>query len=112
MMKRIVYLDYNNNQYDVYPNTIKYKPVKPIESSSGVYSGGEYKEAGITDSQFKETSERVLAISDNKDIHLFQRQKLTSRLYWMDDEAEYQVIMGRSDIQADFVMWLKTLLQS
>lgn len=51
-----IYADDSANRYVITPNQIEYIPVKPEESSTGMYSGGEPKKVSITKEQFEEIS--------------------------------------------------------
>lgn len=37
---KIIYNDWNNNTYEISEAQLKYTPIKPFESSSGIYDGG------------------------------------------------------------------------
>lgn len=51
------YTDGNNNVYAIYSFQIVYEPVQPLQSSSGVYSGGKPKIKGITENEFSRLKE-------------------------------------------------------
>jgi hypothetical protein len=46
------YIDGNNNTYVIGPGSIEYIPIKKVESSSGMYSGGAPAKATITQLQY------------------------------------------------------------
>lgn len=54
-MKVYNYFDGNGNQYKIsadLDNIIEYFPIKPYQSSSGVYDGGEYNKKRLDNEQF------------------------------------------------------------
>lgn len=54
-MKVYNYCDGNGNQYKISAdliNIIEYFPIKPYQSSSGVYDGGEYNKKRLDNEQF------------------------------------------------------------
>ena len=62
----IQYSDGNNNEYRVQKNkniySIEYLPVKPENSSSGDYSGGEEKKNSVSEKEFESLTEIILKL--------------------------------------------------
>jgi hypothetical protein len=61
------YYDAARNKYILHDDTIEYIPVKPVESSSGVYDGGQYTKKGI------------LAADRDKLLFLFKKASTTKK---------------------------------
>jgi len=89
------YSDGNNNLYKIYKSTISYLPVKPAESSSGVYDGGEEKTAKINASQFKEIETKIVEITLNSALQSKQRTKGTSLLKDIRASKNYILVFGK-----------------
>lgn len=66
-----VYSDGNSNSYTLDEKKLVYTPVTPEESSSGTYSGGKAKKAGIT----KDTFKHVAALLDKAMSEKEQQQE-------------------------------------
>ena len=64
--KSYTYIDGNNNVYTIRQDSIFYSPIKPQESSSGIYNGGEPAKIKITTEQFAKIEAIIKAIQKDK----------------------------------------------
>jgi hypothetical protein len=65
----LTYADGSANRYVITPTQLNYIPVKPEESSTGIYSGGEPAQVALSSEQFnhvKELFESALAQTDQQ----------------------------------------------
>lgn len=69
------YSDGSGNRYEIKENRIKYIPVEPAFSSSGIYSGGQPVEKEITDAEAHQLDNLVQIALDETEAHMEQRIK-------------------------------------
>jgi hypothetical protein len=69
------YADGSANRYVITPYQIDYIPVKPQESSSGTYSGGEPQTVRITKDQFEKISTLLEDAFQSTNSHIENRIK-------------------------------------
>lgn len=105
-MKKIRYVDLNNNVFSITPTSIHYDPMKPKFSSSGEYDGGEEKELLLAETFFNEIVELTQAVIDDTSIHEEQRRMLTAMLF-VDGQ---KWIIGRSVKLNDLNSYLKEII--
>ena len=74
----IKYTDQNNNHYLITQDTFLYDPITAMESSSGVYDGGDPVNKEIPKATFNEVAALVKAMIDDKNLHSEKRLKGTS----------------------------------
>src|SRR5688572_2333421 len=72
--KKYIYIDGNNNTYTITSDSIKYDPITPKESSSGIYSGGDPKAVAITKEQFSKIESIIHQIQKDKASHAGKRE--------------------------------------
>lgn len=72
--KSYTYIDGNNNTYKITESSLIYEPISPKESSSGTYSGGEYKETAISSDQFLKIEKIIKTIIKDTKCHEATRQ--------------------------------------
>jgi hypothetical protein len=80
--KGYTYIDGNNNRYEITSSYIDYKPVKPENSSSGTYSGGEAKKAAITKEQFQKLEALMTAVKNDRENQVATRLMGCGTLYF------------------------------
>lgn len=105
-----IYVDGNGNHWKITENKLAYLPVKPENSSSGVYSGGKSFEVDITFIQFQEAEQIFLkALKDNTQ-HQAERAKGTGALSQQVENAIVQrcFLIGSSPQKEN----IETYLQS
>lgn len=75
------YADGNANRYILTNNALEYIPVKPEDSSSGVYSGGTPILIKITPEQHQQIHATILLLIGNTQLHLPNRLKMSGLLW-------------------------------
>jgi len=81
--KTYTYLDGSGNQYNIQDDmrkTIEYIPIEPLNSSSGIYDGGEYVKKGTTIPQFNEIKSILIKATLKKEIHIKDRVKMSGMI--------------------------------
>lgn len=71
------YADGSANRYVITASSLQYLPVKPEESSTGMYSGGDPANVNLTEAQFKSVQqllEKAISATDN---HITDRIKMS-----------------------------------
>lgn len=102
----IYYTDQNNNRFTISRSEIVYIAIKPVESSSGTYSGGTDKQAQITSSDFKLLEKRAFEIMKNKKSHAKRREMLTAVLLIKTAGKSEKAILFPSSLRTEFEMEL------
>lgn len=69
-----IYTDGNNNTYSLKGDTLKYNPVKKINSSSGQYDGGEIKTIKLNAGQIETLTSLFDTALKTTNIHIQQRE--------------------------------------
>ncbi len=88
-----VYLDGNGNQYQLDQTHFSYKPILPIESSSGFYSGGDPKKIQLTIKQKQEIEKLFERISKTKENEKGKfREKGTGLLIYTEKENRVEIL--------------------
>lgn len=103
------YTDQNNNSYYISENEIRYVPISPSESSSGVYSGGTKKSVSISKTQFSEISKKCDAIFNTPNLQTNQRRMMTSILRFSNSSESKKVILKTSEERKELEYILKEL---
>lgn len=101
------YADGNGNLYVITKRNLNYIPVKPEESSTGTYSGGEPKTVTLTAEQFESIRE-ALEIGIKSDNHIQDRVKMSGVISVVreKDKTEYILTPGSPEIKT-----IETLLK-
>ncbi len=73
----INYGDGNGNQYIIEQDSIEYNPVKPKNSSSGIYDGGDHMKKKITLHQYDEITSIFNKVMTNEANHIKNRVKMS-----------------------------------
>lgn len=106
------YVDQNNNRYYISQFTIDYRPIKPSESSSGVYDGGEEKTVTLSELNYAEIVTLAEQILKNKYHENLKREMLTAVLYSKDqNDNKRSVILKPSEKRTQFENLLKEALK-
>ena len=98
------YCDGSGNEYIINNEpkfTIEYNPVKPLESSSGIYDGGEYVKREISELQYNKI---VLSIRDaikNREIYINERVKGSGMIILQDENKEDVYILEPGSKEID-----------
>lgn len=77
---RYEYADGSANLYLLTETQLQYVPVKPEESSTGRYSGGDPKKITISQSQYSELKKLFDDALDNTGIHIKDRMKTSGMI--------------------------------
>jgi hypothetical protein len=109
-MDTIRLADQNNNKYLITGEALKYQPIRAVESSSGIYSGGEAKEIALSAAQWQKVQELAQAILDNTSSHTETRQKLTSVIKVSQGLHKHSHIINKSRELDAFITYLNSLL--
>lgn len=100
--KKILYHDWNNNTYIIQENSLRYDPVKPSESSSGVYDGGSAFHRKITKREFSEIYIRMDKLLQDQQLRIDLHEKPSAffKVYFKDKEE--RVIIKYSEDLLEF----------
>jgi hypothetical protein len=72
---RYLYLDGSANEFTVAPDRLVYNPVRPEDSSTGMYSGGEPADVVVTPEQFAALEELIARLIGDTAHHIADRTK-------------------------------------
>jgi hypothetical protein len=87
------YADGSGNRYLITQESIEYIPVKPAESSSGTYSGGEYAKKVIQTEDYQKVKTAFEQAFENKAIHIENRIMRSGALSAKTGSKEKSVII-------------------
>jgi metal-dependent hydrolase (beta-lactamase superfamily II) len=106
------YSDGNSNLYILTSTELKYIPVKPENSSSGVYDGGEAKTVTVTSNQFTELQTLLEKVLNQSSIHIENRVMMSGQIKRVDSNSKKQCIIkpGSPEI-AQIEQALKNILR-
>jgi len=105
------YTDQNNNTYTIAPSEVRYDPVTPKESSSGVYSGGEKAVIPITKETFKKIVQLAETLQQDTLNHISHREMRTAILLTEKDGKDVsRVIVLPSEKRASFEKLLEEIV--
>lgn len=94
------YADGSGNRYVLTADSLEYIPVKPHESSTGIYSGGEPKKVSINPKTYNLIKQTLDAALSNKTIHTDQRAKKTG-LITVKSKKQQAIISSGPEV--DFI---------
>jgi hypothetical protein len=89
-----VYADGSANRYIITSDTLKYDPVRPEESSTGTYSGGDPKVVSISPEQFESIGQLFDKALANKAVHIEDRIKTSGAISIVKGETRTQIILA------------------
>ena len=90
-IKTCRYLDGSGNEYAIKVEpiiTIEYNPVKPLQSSSGIYDGGEYIKKEISELTYNKVISALRKAIENRDIYINDRVKGSGMIILQDEDKE------------------------
>jgi hypothetical protein len=109
---KYVYSDGNNNSYIIRKTELEYKPVTPMESSSGVYSGGNPRTIDLTQSEYDKIVAVLNKAIEDKSMHIDQRIMMSGLISVENQSGKQTYILGaRSNSKAEIEAILKELLE-
>lgn len=91
---RLVYSDGSANRYIITPDSLEYDPVKPEESSTGFYSGGDPKSIKISSDQFDSIGQLFDKAIANKAVHIEDRMKTSGAISVSKGDVRTNVILA------------------
>ncbi len=96
------YADGNGNVYILTSSTLEYIPVKPEESSSGFYSGGEAKTVSISTEESNTLQSLFEKGMKNSAIQIQERVKMSGIITHMsgDQQNKYILKPGSAELTA------------
>lgn len=99
----VQYTDGNGNQFIIKREkkaTIEYIPVKPINSSSGIYNGGDYIKKNLDNSQFLELSTLLQQVIQNEENKIENRVKGSGKIIQFENNQKriYLIAPKSSDL--------------
>ncbi|MFX1378189.1 MAG: hypothetical protein ACFFA4_03775 [Promethearchaeota archaeon] len=75
IIKIYYYFDGNGNKYIINAETIEYIPIKPYNSSSGFYNGGDYLKKELNKTQYDYIVSILNLAAQNRKNHIKDRVK-------------------------------------
>ena len=90
------YLDGSGNKFEINKTskiTIEYIPVKPLQSSSGIYNGGEYVKKEISELQYNKIISTLREAIENRDIYINDRVKGSGIIILREEDKENVYIL-------------------
>lgn len=107
------YSDGSANRYVITENTLEYIPVKPEESSTGMYSGGEPKLVSITNDQYKTVASLFETAFENTNAHMTDRPKMSGLIVSITGNTSQQAILKpNSEEKTNIESQLKVMLNN
>lgn len=89
----LIYADGSANRYEISSTELKYIPVRPEESSTGMYSGGEPAQASLTQQQYNQLKDLFESALAQTDQHLQERMKTSGLVVVVNGNNQKQVIL-------------------
>lgn len=87
------YADGSANLYVITSDSLEYVPVKPEESSTGFYSGGDPKKVALTPQQFRSIRALLETAKSKHEIHLPDRIKTSGAITTVSGTEKSSVIL-------------------
>ena len=110
-MKHFQYFDGNNNRFVVSETDLVYEPIKPIFSSSGMYSGGEAKRVVLNAAEYQEIERIITKAINNVAEHIPQRLMGAALLKMQEDNKLVSCMLDmHSELKAEIEKVLHRLL--
>ena len=108
---RYNFADGSANVYYVTESSLEYIPVRPEQSSTGTYSGGNPGKISLTAEQFNSVKDLLEAAMRNTDIHIPDRIKTSGQITRVDGTGDTTVyITGASSEMREIESLLHKLL--
>lgn len=87
------YADGSANAYIIKPDSLEYIPVKPEESSTGMYSGGDPKKVALKPEEFRNVTAMLEAAKKNHSIHIPDRIKTSGMITTISGDEKTHFIL-------------------
>ena len=104
------YADGSANLYLLTQTQLRYVPVKPEESSTGIYSGGDPKTVNVSQTQYEELKKQFDAALGNTDIHITDRMKTSGMITRLGSNEEQRIIKSGCAEMLQIETLLKSIL--
>jgi hypothetical protein len=109
----IRYADGSANHYSIDSDgdgaTFDYDPVRPEQSSTGTYSGGDPRSGRLDAAQVTSLWQRIAALEGNRAVHQEDRNKGTGAFHLTDASGSRSFIIQMGDDIRGFDDYLRTL---
>ena len=105
-LKACRYLDGSGNEYIINNDTkiiLEYNPVKPLQSSSGIYDGGDYVKKEISKLQYDKIISTLIEAKENRDIHINDRVKGSGMIILQEEDKESVYILEPGSKEIDYI---------
>ncbi len=106
------YSDGSANRYVITETSLEYIPVKPEESSTGMYSGGEPKLVSITSEQFSEVANLFETAFQNTSAHMSERPKMSGLISKTGNASQQAILKPNSEEKNNIESALKAILDN
>jgi hypothetical protein len=93
------YADGSGNIYLIKPDSLQYIPIKPEESSTGFYSGGDPKKVSLTAGQFRTIRAMLETAKTKHDIHLPDRIKTSGMITTFGGQEKNSFILKPGSVE-------------
>ena len=104
------YADGSANLYLLTNTQLRYVPVKPEESSTGMYSGGDPKTVNVSPTQYEELKKQFDAALGNTDIHITDRMKTSGMISRLGANEKQCIIKPNCTEMLQIETLLKSIL--
>jgi hypothetical protein len=97
-MKTFAYSDGSGNSYSIDKNSFEYIPVKPENSSTGTYDGGDYVKKVPTASEYQELADAIKAAWETKSDFTDERGKGTGFIHVLEGKDQFEFILKMNSV--------------
>lgn len=107
----LTYIDGSNNVYEIYNDSIHYKPVTdPMQSSSGIYTGGTPAVKALQAGEYETAKKKFNALANNKKLKITDRVMGCGTLLIDDGKKQKQTLIRNGPEKEELEKYLKSLL--
>lgn len=93
MQPNFIYADGSANRYEISSTELKYIPVRPEESSTGMYSGGEPAQVSLTLQQYNQLKDLFESSVAQTDQHIQERIKTSGLVVVVNGNDRKEIIL-------------------
>ena len=90
---QLIYADGSANRYEISASELRYIPVKPEESSTGIYSGGEPVQVVLSTLQYNQLKNLFESALNHTNQHLQDRAKTSGLVVIVNGEHRREAIL-------------------
>ena len=105
-----VYHDGNGNKYTLLRNILEYTPIKPAESSSGIYDGGNAFKKTLNAAQHQKLFNLFYKLVTDKTSHTNQNIKPNCSIILLEEEGNEEFIIKANNKTNKLVLIFLTQL--